>query len=334
MSQLDELDETLEKKAIPSQPYYLAEWSQVTADYTADLAQGVLGFVPNGLGLIYDCFFKRLPLLKSFFAHAWVEEFLKIALGITIGKGLSKDLARYLFWPVGYVFGLGFGLLLGKWKPTFTDKISTFLFQVSGQTMAGVLTASFALLLGAALEPGLKVAELELWVWGIAISSGALIGLMAKTIMLVAVEAVTRANAASSRLNAKRAKKLGSVLKESLKKHAKTHVNQHARSIIEQMHGPQQECHLTAFLTQYEDQVSETIVKKIERHINFLSDRAINGDVGSLKRLVMLYRDQLQSNGALEEMLKRLLNHREVLLLKDTVDTVFDRWFYRDLLKA
>ena len=152
--------------------------------------------------------------------------------------------------------------------------------------------------------------------------------------MLLAMDAVTRAQAASSRLNAKRAKKLGEILKEKVKERSHQKVYRYSRDIIEQMHGPQIESHIQSFFAMNHSKVCETTFKKIDRHLDYLSDRGVHGDMNALKKLMKLYKDFQQENGALDELIGRILNKREQHILQNHVDNLYDQWNYQSLRKA
>jgi hypothetical protein len=337
MANMDDLDTELnmsgKKPPQNNAPSNVWACARMGGDILADLTQAIFGFIPNGLNVTYDSTLKRLPYLGSFFGHTWVEEALKLVVGITIGRGLSKDLGKYVFWPIGFVLGIPLSLFIRRPNPKYKGSIGKIFYQLSGQTILGTLIALIAVLIGTKLQKGLQLGELSWMVWTVALGTGAMIGMMAKTMMLVALEAVTRANAASSRLNTRRAQKLGTLLKKQLKEKTHQKIYHHARTIIEQMHGAQSEAQLTNFFAQNHALVCQTTFTKIDRHISYLTDRATHGDIDALKKLFKLYRDQVQGNGTIEEMLDRILNQDEISNLKDHVDNLYDKWTYSSLLK-
>lgn len=336
MSNLSELDDELgdkpnkKKAAIPFQA-----WGHFFADIAADLIQSLLGFIPNGLNITYDCLLKKLPFIGAFFRHTWVEETLKFGCGITIGRGLSKDIGRYLLWPFGFVFGVILAPLLRRQPPkAYKNQLGHVFYQLSGQTVSGAIIGVLALIVGIKSLTHSSLASLEWQIWGLALCAGALVGLLAKSVMLLAMDAITRAQAASSRLNAKRAKKLGEILKEKVKERSHQKVYRYARDIIEQMHGPKVESQIQSFFALNHSKVCETTFTKIDRHLDYLSDRGVHGDMTALKKLMKLYRDFQQENGALDELIDRILNVREQHNLKNHVDNLYDRWNYQHLRKA
>lgn len=334
MSDMEDLDKQLnsvETKAKVQAPSNLVPCGRYGGDMAADVSSALLGFIPNGLNITYDSTLKKIPFLSTFFSHQWVEEVLKMVLGITIGRGLSRDLGRYVFWPLGFLFGMNLSLFTQK-PLKYQGGFGKFLYELSGQTVLGCLVGLVALVIGVSVQPGLSLATLPWKIWGLAIVAGGGIGMMAKTIMLIALEAVTRANAASSRLNAKRAQKLGALLKEQLKEKTHQKVYHHARAMIEQTYGPQLESSLTNFFAHNHDKVCETTFNKIDRHINYLTDRAIHGDMDALKKLFKFYKDKATSNGSVDKMLDRIINGREIFRLKDHVDNLYDRWHYREMI--
>ncbi len=333
MSDMEDLDKQLDgdtlNKDKSSPPKNVLVCARYGADLFSDVVQALLAFIPNGLNVTYNATLKRIPFVGPFFCHQWVEEVLKMVTGITIGKGLSRDLGRYVFWPMGFVLGIFISLFTRDETLKYKGSFGKVVNQLSGQTMLGALAGVLSLVIGVYTQRALSLEQLPWQVWLVAILGGGLVGMTAKTIMLLALEAVTRANAASSRLNAKRAQKLGTLLKKQLKEKTYQKVYQYARSIIEQNNGPQLESTLTSFFAHNHDNVCETTFKKIDRHITYLTDRAIHGDVAALKKLFSFYRDQNQGNGTVDAMLERIVNAREVILLKDNVDNLYDRWVYR-----
>lgn len=335
MANMDDLDNELEikkQKGVNKKSSNVWACARYVGDLFSDVSQAILGFIFNGLNITYDSTLKRLPYLGAFFSHTWVEETLKFILGITIGRGVSKDLGRCVFWPMGFVLGIPLSLFVKNQKPKYQGKFGKLLYQLSGQTILGTLVGFIALIIGVKLQAGLQLSTLSWQVWGIALGAGAMVGMMSKSIMLIALEAVTRANAASSRLNAKRAQKLAGLLKKQLKEKTHQKVYRHARGIIEQNNGAQSEAKLTSFFAENHDDVCYTTFKKIDRHISYLSDRATHGDVDALKKLFRLYRDPVQANGTVDDMLNRILNEREIFALKDHVDNLYDKWTYKGLV--
>ncbi len=323
----------LNKVETSAKPRPFMAWGKYVKALVADVTANILGFVPNGLEFSYDVVLKNIPLLGRLFAHSWIEDTLKLVTGITIGKEVAKDLGEYLFGPLAFIFGLPIALFTDK-APVYQGEIGALFKQLSGQTVLGSLLGALAAF-SAVYFQAFEFAQLKpISSVLIGAAGGALLGLLSKTMMLVAMDAVTRANAASSRLNAKRAQKLAKLLNERLKEEAHAHVYRHARGIIEQIHGPQIESHLQSFFSQYHDKICEHTFSKIDRHLSYLSDRATHGDMESLKKLYRLYKMPAQKCQELKSMLERILNNEEIFKLQDLVDNYYDEWTYQSLKAA
>lgn len=156
-------------------------------------------------------------------------------------------------------------------------------------------------------------------------------GIGLKIIMLCAIEMVMRANVASAQLNSKRAEMLGHRLKIESRDKIQAHVMQHAQAIILQMHGEQAESQMEHFFDYKMQELTEDAYFKIDRHVNYLTDRAVHGDIQSLKRLYQLYRRNPQEREIeINQLLERVINTpEEVKKLKDKTDTLYEHWKFR-----
>lgn len=306
--------------------------AKASAFFVEDIARAVLGFIPNGLNLIYDFIFKSLPLFGKFFAHRWVEQVMKLCTGITIGQGLAGDLAYYLFRPLGYVLGIILGAFVKK-IPEYQGQVGKVLYRLSAQTVGGALVGAGCFLLV------WEFANLPQELFNVnsillAMFIGALLGLLAKGMFLFAVNYVNSANASAARKNVQRAKELNTKLKNAARLKAKSMILMHAQDIVQQMNGPQSAQYLESFFEQEYGTFSEKIYQKLDRHFNYLADRACHGDIDSLKRLQSLAPKTVQqpnSKASFEILVERMFNARAIFKLKDDVDTAFDRWQYRFL---
>ncbi len=303
----------------------LKQWATWFADGLEDAAKAIVLFLPNGLNAMYNDMLKRLPLVGSFFSHKGVEKLLKFCTGISISQELGRDVAYFLFRPVGYALGYLLGLLnAGQLAPQYQGKIGQFIGKFSGQTTAGALMGLFtSLLLSASFNTIL-----------LATGIGALLGISAKTIFLFAVHSLSEANALAVRKNVQRAKEFNARLKVAVREKTKSRILREAQDIIQQMNGPQSQQNLAEFFQSEYEKISQSTYQKIERHFNYLADRACHGDVEALKRLYQLLPkqvDQGTEQTALETMLDRMFNTRAVARIKDEVDSAYDRWQYRFL---
>lgn len=303
--------------------------AKVYAYIVEDLSKHLLGFIPNGLNLIYDHAFKALPFVGKFFAHRWVEKVIKLCTGITIGQGLAGDLAYYLFRPVGFVFGIIVGSVYTK-APQYQGQIGKLLYRLSAQTVGGAVIAISGLLIASQFSSQVVINFDTLF---FALSVGAAFGLAAKAILLFAINSVQNANASAARKNVQRAKELNSKLKAAARQKAKSIILIQAQDIVLQMNGPQSQSSMEAFFEQEYENVAAKIYQKLDRHFNYLADRACHGDISSLKRLQSLVPKVGKSNAKapFEVLVERMFNARAIFKLKDDVDTAYDRWQYKFL---
>lgn len=308
--------------------------AKVYAYFLEDLARALLGFVPNGLNLLYDFVFKSLPLFGKFFAHRWVEQVIKLCTGITIGQGLAGDLAYYLFRPLGFVLGLVIASIFKK-VPQYQGEIGKWLYRLSAQTVGGALFGIACLLLASYF---IQTVSLNMNTILFASLVGASLGLIAKVILMIAIHSVHNANALGARKNAQKAKELNAKLKSAAKLKAKSIILMQAQDIIQQMNGPQSQQFLESFFEEEYEGIANKIYQKLDRHFNYLADRAIHGDVSSLKRMQdLIPKSTNLQQGAkhpFEILVERMFNARTLFNLKDDVDTAYDRWQYRFLKVA
>jgi hypothetical protein len=307
----------------------LKQWATWFADGLEDTAKAIVLFLPNGLNAIYNDLLKRLPLVgKPFFSHKGVEKLIKFCTGISITQELGADVAYFLFRPIGYALGYLLGLLnAGQLAPIYQGKIGKFIGKFTGQTTAGAL---IGLMISLIFSSSLNMILL-------ATGIGALLGIFAKTIFLFALHSLNEANALAARKNVQKAKEINTRLKVAVREKTKSRILREAQDIIQQMNGPQSQQNLAEFFQNEYEKISQSTYQKIERHFNYLADRACHGDVEALKRLYQLLpkqTDQGTEQTALEKMLDRMFNARAVARIKDEVDSAYDRWQYRFLKMA
>jgi len=316
----------------------ILQWSKYCANLAEDCSRAIIGFIPNGFNVIYDKVLKSLPLVGNFFSQRLVEQLFKLVLGITIGQGLATDVSMFVFRPLGYMIGtlIGGTCIFGYRKivPVYQGRISKLSYKLAGQTVGGALVGMFVLVLlnDFSRSSWFSLSPQTLY---IAALIGALIGLMTKTMFLVAVNMVNTATVSAARKNVQRAKELNAKLKVIAKQKAKGRVLIHAQDLISQMNGPQSQSLLENFFLNEFENIALNTYKKIDRHFNYLTDRVCHGDVKALKRLQELnpIRATIKagSKSALDLMLDRIFNNRAVFRLKNDVDNAFDYWQYRHL---
>jgi len=305
----------------------LSLWATWFADVLEDTAKAIVLFVPNGLNAIYNDMFKRLPFVGSFFSHKGIEKVIKFCSGISITQELGRDVAYFLFRPVGYAVGYLLGLLNAtQLAPQYKGYLGRFIGKFSGQTLAGTIAGLWL----AQFIPNASIS-----VVGIAMGIGALLGIFAKTIFLFALYSLNEANALAARKNVQKAKELNARLKVSVREKTKSRILREAQDIIQQMNGPQSQQNLSEFFQSEYEKIAQSTYQKIERHFNYLADRACHGDVEALKRLQQLLPaqqpEETTEKSPLETMLDRMFNTRAVAKIKDEVDSAYDRWQYRFL---
>lgn len=304
----------------------LKRWATWFADSLEDTAKAVVLFLPNGLNAIYNDMLKRLPLLGSFFAHKGVEKTIKFCTGISISRELGRDVAYFLFRPLGYTIGYLLGLInANELAPVYDGKVGQFIGKFSGQTVAGALIGML----------GAQILHTNLNTMALATGIGALLGIFAKTIFLFALHSLNEANALAARKNVQKAKECNARLKVAVREKTKSRILMEAQDIIQQMNGPQSQQNLAEFFQSEYEKIAQSTYQKIERHFNYLADRACHGDVEALKRLQQLLPkqqpDENTDKTALDTMLDRMFNTRAVARIKDEVDSAYDRWQYRFL---
>jgi hypothetical protein len=318
----------------PSQDTYsqnIFHWAQTGGNITQDLGRAIFGFIPDGLIMIYDEGLKNLPIIGSVFQAHMVETVVKFPLNLL--QGLSADCAKFLIKPIGFMLGTFLGSLFSsKFSrlPDYKGQIGKFIQKVSGQTLAGGLFGLLLLMILPSIHSTFHFIKLTLPFLLIAIGGGAILGLSFKATMLFAMQAVEAANAASSRMNARRAQKLCDILKKRTEVKTKDFVHFQVTSVLNQYHGEAARGYIDAFWHDNIEKLLQHPYKKIERHLAYLSDRAISGDLKSLRKLFKLYREEGEEN-KLETLLKRILNERESFKIKEDTDKFFDQWYYQSL---
>ncbi len=315
-------------------------WAKLFANVSQDVGQAFIGFLPNGLGLTYEYIFKGFPLLGRFFSLPLVEKSIKLCTGITILQGVAADVAYYLFRPIGFLLGglLGCSALLKqKQPPAYKGAVSKLFYRLSGQTVIGAIMGLLVLVIGDKIfhQAAFSCSWAHL---ALAALIGAALGLTGKALVIASVTAVNNANLAAVRRNVHRAKTLNEKLKKAARQKAKSQVLREAQDIIQQMNGSESQLNLESFLEEEYESFSANVYKKVDRHFDYLTDRACHGDVKALKRLQELIPTKPAQPGeeknAFEVMLERIFNDRLLFQLKDDIDTCYDRWYYRFLQKA
>ena len=305
-------------------------WAQAGGYVAQDMGRGILGFIPDGLIVIYDEGFKHLPILGAIFKIGLIETVIKFPINLL--QGLSADIAKFLIKPIGFIVGaiLGSGMITHfSRSPNYKGQIGQFLQKVSGQTLAGGLFGLLLLFVLPVIHPLFRFLKLSWPFYLAAIGGGAILGLAFKATMLFAMQAVEAANAASSRMNVKRAQKLGEILKKRTEGKIKEFVHQQVVNVLNKYHGEAALGYIDAFWHDNIDKLLQHPHKKIERHLAYLTDRAISGDLKSLRKLFKLYREE--GEDTLEMLLNRILNDRESFKIKDEADMLFDKWYYQSL---
>ena len=154
---------------------------------------------------------------------------------------------------------------------------------------------------------------------------------------LIAANFILAANAATIRKNVQRAKSLSGKLKAAAKHKAKLRIVNLAETSLQQTNGQILQKKLNDFFSEHYEVISKHAYKKIDRHLNYLADRACHGDINALRRLYGLVpgRQTLTKahSQSLDEMLARIFNRRAVEKMKDDIDTVYDVWQFRHLQK-
>lgn len=313
------------KKSVEVASKPATQWATWFADVVEDIAKAILLFVPNGLNAIYNDILKRLPGVGRFFSQKGTETVIKFCTGISILQELGRDVAYFLFRPIGFMLGTLIGLFnTSRAAPVYQEQFGKFIGKFCGQTMAGALLGLFLSLMILPTQGFILIAT------GI----GALLGVFAKTIFLLALQSFSEANAKAARKNVQRAKEINARLKIAVREKTKSRILMQAQDIIQQMNGPQSQQNLAEFFQSEYEKIAQSTYKKIERHFNYLADRACHGDLVALKRLQQLLpRQDADGNeqSTLETMLDRMFNARAVARIKDEVDTAYDKWQYRFL---
>ena len=226
----------------------IVEFAKSYAKIFEQLSEAILSFIPNGLEQIYNKGLKKLPVFSPVFQHRWVEQVVKLCTGITIGQGLSSDVARFVFWPIGWVIGFFIGMLTQNKPPmVLASSINKFLYKLSGATvpctllgaLSGMLIHHFFFL----EHPQMKL----LLVVGIGSLLGAFIGITIYGLYLLALTWVKSQQTQHYYQQVGVAKKLGIKLKESARQMAKGRILVYAQDIIQQMNGSAAQSDLADF---------------------------------------------------------------------------------------
>lgn len=315
-------------------------WSSVLAIAFEDVAEGVIGFLPNGLDYLYDRVLKPMPVLGSLFTLHSVEQLFKLISGITIGKGIARDAARFVFNPLGFIIGFIIGssyFAPMRRRPQYHRMSTQALRQIAGSVVGCAL-------LGAGLCALAQYLLGQTWfpfptasTYGIFALMGALIGLLIQWLVVYAVDIVRKNNAQSHQAIFTQAKALCKTVTSLARRQAKGRILMQAQDIIQQVNGPQSQQFLEQFFQEQFDIIAQHIYEKLDRHIHYVTDRACNGDMRAFKRLKELNftgKSSQANISVLAQLLNKVFNPRTVLKLKDEVDTSFDKWMYRHSIGA
>lgn len=323
-------DKPMVQQTVQDTSIQVMAWAKVCGNVAEDTTAALMGFIPNGLSNLYDNLLKPIPGVGVFFQHPWVEPTLKLMTGITIGQGIARDIARFLFRPIGFGIGafIGSGGLADKRRtPHYENQVGRALESVSGQSVGGAILSGMVLSAAQLFNPNWQFGLLE---YGVVMGAGAGLGLTYRAMMLAAIHTVTAANAASTRLNADRAKKFATHLKALCKTKVRDKIKQHAREVIVRVNGEPSE-NLDEFFNTHLENVALSLDTKIDRHLNLLTHKAVHGDFQALRRLAALYPRKGKSEKELETFLDRVFNQRAIHHIKDSADTYYDVWQYRAL---
>lgn len=323
-------DKPMVQQPVQETSIQVMAWAKVCGNVVEDTTAAVIGFIPNGLSNLYDNLLKPIPRVGVFFQHPWVESVLKLLTGITIGQGIARDVARFLFRPIGFAVGafIGSGGLADKGViPHYQNQVGRALESVSAQSIGGAILSALVLCSAQFFNPNWQFGLLE---YSVVMGAGAGLGLTYRAMMLAAIHTVTAANAASTRLNADRAKKFATHLKALCKTKVRDKIKLHARDVIVQVNGEPSE-NLDEFFNTHLENVAQSIDTKIDRHLNLLTHKAVHGDFKALRRLASLCPRKGKSDTELESFLERVFNQRAVHHIKDSADTFYDIWQYRAL---
>jgi len=310
----------------------LSEWAKWSAAIAEDISAGILTFIPHGLSAMYDVLLKPLPFVGRFFASVRNEKTIKWMTGITLSKNLGLDISRCLFWPIGFCLGLLPGLFLSKQKaPVYQNSISRCLLALSLPVVGGALVGAMLLWVAIPLSSSIWAIPSHLESFFIAASVGAFIGILLKISFVFITRTVNGASTEVIRQNGLQAKALNAKLKTIARQRTKHRILTQAKDIIQQMNGPQSPENIEAFFKNAYEHIAVSVYEKIERHFNYLADRACCGDVKALARMKALIPKEEEPSPALDSLLERLFNPRTLAKLKDDMDTYYDKWLYRAL---
>ena len=311
---------------------HVMKWANFCAQLIEDITGGVLGFIPNGLENIYSLYLTRIPLLGHVLKFKWIQGCFNLLSGILIGQVIARDMARFIGRPLGFILGVFIGSsILIKFSPKqeYHNQIGHLLYRISPQSMSGALISGLGLIFFHLICPQwhLSVSTIV-----IGLSVGALLGLSSQALFILATHAVKATQAASSRVNAERAKQFSVQLKRLAKDKMRSEVKAQALKLIEQVHGVKERDY-KAFFEKHLIDISKGLDKKIDRHLNLLTSRAIHGDFSALKKLALMCPQNEKPALELEQFLKRILSSRTQFEIQDATDTYYDYWVY-DSLKS
>lgn len=316
-------------------PHPTVAWSSVLGAAFEDVGESLIGFIPYGLDDLYDRVLKELPLLGVIFSHTWVEQVLKLATGITIGKGIARDVGRFVFRSLGFIIGFIIGTFYfapmqrrPQYYGIFGKTLKQLACAVVGCALVGIALCGAAEILGG--SQWFPFSRLE--TYAIFALIGAFIGLIIQWLAIYAVDVVENNQAKTHQAIFIQAKALCKTVTVLARRQAKGRILTQAQDIIQQVNGPQSQQYLEHYFQEQYDSIAQHIYEKLDRHIQYLANRACNGDQRAFKRLKELNftgKSTHANISVLSLLLDKVFNPRTVLKLKDQVDTTFDKWIYK-----
>lgn len=323
----------MSKKLDKKQTYWddVMSWSKYFGSIFEDFSRHVIGFIPNGLNQIYEKNLKQLPFLSVFFKHRWFEQLLKLMTGITLGQGLAADIGRFIFWPMGFITGgiCGAAILANVGKsPNYRGRIGKVLFKLSYLT---VLMFIFGACIGC-IQSYRQNTLLPTTILMMATAFSG-VALVLQVIYMMALNKAHNQNRELIKHHARQAKQLGSTLKQQARQQAKSKILIEAQDLLQQMNGASALTEFEPFIQENFEQIADETYNKIDRHLNYLIDKAVSGNDEAYQKIKYLSQSSRvkAENNALKIMVDRIFSARTLAQLKDRIDTQFDWWHYRHL---
>lgn len=307
-------------------------WAINFACVAKDFSEGLLNMLPHALTLFYNQGLKGLPILGVFFARPSVEKSIHFCFGITLGRGLAADFAQFVFWPLGWLTGLICGLCLALFyrAPTYQGGIGRFLYYYTDEIVIGALT--WVLLLAFLLwQQGKTLLIKNVMLVALV---GLIVALLLKSLFIGVEKILKSAQTRVVQKNAAQAKALSAALKTQAKQRAKSRILKQAQDLIQQMNGSASQRNIDLFFQEQYENIAKNLCMKIDRHFDYLADRACYGDLTALARLKELLASANSdvSQGLFNDTITRIFNVRELIKIKNEVDTLYDKWQYQHLL--